>query len=459
MKKYIPVVAIVGFLIDLLAFYPGFMYIDTVDQYAQAISHHYTDWHPPIMAGFWSLLNLIHKGPQGMLVFQLFLLWSSFYIIATTWCKHFLPFLCLVLLFVCAPYIQNFAGLIVKDAQMALCWLLAVAIMFRAIYYNRKMSPWEAAFTLLLLTYGTMVRINALPGAISLYYLWVEDVYSGTITRKVGLLAIVLTGLLMVNLSVNKFILKPHKAYAEYKLMAHDVAGIYVATGKSYFPHFITQHPGFDSNYIKARFTSATLDNIWWNGDNKQIFPPLNDQTRKQLIKEWKKSIQENTFTYLENRFDGFLYFLQLKQRPDTTFYYYYPYIYTNQFGFALKQNQVRTVVSSFIQANRHMPYMKPWFWLLLPFLQLIISIRLPFSIFKKAGICLALSSLLYLLPQFFIYQADTEFRYFYWCCISTSLHTVLLITWYHSKKRAKTSWQEVTNPQGTPVEENGQGT
>lgn len=459
MNKYIPVVAILGFIIDFLAFYPGFMYIDTVDQYAQAISHQYTDWHPPIMAGFWSLLNHMHEGPQVMLVFQLLLLWSSFYILATTWCKRFLPFLYLVLLFVCAPYVQNFAGLIVKDAQMALCWLLAVTIMFRAIYYNRKMTTWEAAFTFLLLTYGTMVRINALPGAIALYYLWVEDVYSGTITRKVGLLALVLTGLLMANLSVNKFILKPSKAYAEYKLMAHDVAGIYVATGKSYFPDFITRHPGFDSNYIKARFTTATLDNIWWNGDNKQIFPPLNEQTRKQLIKDWKKSIQENTFTYLENRFDGFLYFLQLKQRPDTTFYYYYPYIYTNQFGFSLKENRLRNVVSGFIEANQHMPYMKPWFWLLLPLLQLIISIRLPFSIFKKADICLALSSLLYLLPQFFIYQADTEFRYFYWCCISASLHTVLLITWYHSKKRAKTSNQKVTNPQVTPVEENSKGT
>lgn len=453
MNKFILFIALGGFSIDLLAFYPGFMYIDTVDQYAQAISFRYTDWHPPIMAGLWSLLNFIHKGPQVMLVFQLLLLWGSFYIIATTWCKRFLTFIALLVLFVCAPYVQNFAGLIVKDAQMALCWLLAVAIMLRAIYHNRKMTPWEAGFTFLLLTYGTMVRINALPGAIALYYLWVEDVYAGTITRKVGLLALVLTGLLIANLSVNKFVLKPHKAYAEYKLMAHDIAGIYVATGKSYFPDFITQHPGFDSNYIRSRFTTATLDNIWWNGDNKQIFPPLNEQTRKLLIKDWKKSIYENTFTYLENRFDGYLYFLQLKQRPDTTFYYYYPYIYTNQFGFALKNNPLRSMVSGAIIANRNMPYMKPWFWLLLPFLQLIISIRMPLSIFKKAELCLAISSLLYLLPQFFIYQADTEFRYFYWCCIATSLHSVLLITWYHSKKQTRLSVKQGTNLQATPVE------
>ncbi|MBO9567018.1 MAG: hypothetical protein J7621_29870 [Niastella sp.] len=436
MSRYIFIIALGGFIIDLLACWPGFMYIDSVNQYTQAITFTFSDWHPPIMAGLWSQLNYIYKGPQVMLIFQLLLLWTSFYLIATTWCRHTLSFISLILLFIAAPYVQNFAGLIVKDSQMALCWLLAVVIMLRAIYYNRKMRPWEAAVTFLLITYGTMVRINALPGAIPLYYLWVEDIYSGTITRKAGLLALVLTGLLISNLSINKFILKPHKLYPEYKLMAHDLAGIYVATGKSYFPAFMTTHPGFDSNYIRQHFTTATLDNIWWNKDQKNIFAPLDEQTRQELIKAWKKSIRENTFTYLENRFDGFLYYLQLKQRPDTTFYYYYPYIYTNNYGFALKKNWVFTGVAGLITANKNMPYMKPWFWLLLPVIQLIITFRLPSSIFKKAGLSLAISSLLYLLPQFFIYQADTEFRYFYWCCIATALHTVLLITYYLHRKQ-----------------------
>ncbi|WP_315820512.1 hypothetical protein [Paraflavitalea speifideaquila] len=79
--------------------------------------------------------------------------------------------------------------------------------------------------------------------------------------------------MLIANLSINKFVLKPQRSYAEYKLMAHDIAGIYVATGKSYFPAFITRHPGFDSNYISSHFTTATLDNIWWNNEHKKIFP------------------------------------------------------------------------------------------------------------------------------------------------------------------------------------------
>ncbi len=423
-------------MIDWLACYPGFLYIDSIDQFTQALHNQYTDWHPPIMAAGWRLLNYIYEGPQGMLAFQLLLLWTSFYMIATTWCHRWPLFVVLLLLFAGAPYVQNFAGLIVKDAQMALCWLLAVVIMLRTIYYNRKMRPWEAILTFLLITYGTMVRINALPGALALYYLWVEDVYSGNLYKRVGLLCLVLTGLLLTNLTLTKLVLKPAKAYPEYKLIAHDLAGIQVKTGRSYWPSFITNFPGFDSSYIRQKFTTATFDNIWWNGDKRQILPPLDESSRKILVADWKLALRENPGTYLSNRFDGFLYYLQLKVRPDTTFFYYYPYIYTNPYGFSLKKGPVFQFMTSYIQANEHMPYMKPWFWLLLPVMQLLLTLTLPRGTFKKAGISLSVSSLLYLLPQFFIFQADTEFRYFYWCCLSTTLHTILLFTWYYLKSK-----------------------
>lgn len=425
-------------MIDWLAFYPGFMYIDSLDQYIQATSFHYTDWHPPIMAGFWSLLNFIYKGPQSMLFFQLLLLWCSFYIIATTWCKHYIALISLLLLFACAPYVQNFAGLIVKDAQMALTWLLATAIMIKAVYYKRKMTTVESLLTFLLITYGTIVRINALPGCFPLYFLWIDCTFPGSFKRKTILLAGALATLVIVKVSLEKFVLKAHKQYAEYKLMAHDIAGIYARTGHNYFPAFITHHPGFDSNYIATRYTTATLDNIWWNNDNKKIFPPLNDQNRKELVTAWKQALQENKATYLKNHYDGFLYYLQLKQRPGAPFYYYYPYIHPNKFGYAFKENLLSKVVLGSVRINSRLPYMKPWWWLLCPVVLLVIALRLPSTVFKEMITCLCLSSLLYLLPQFFIYQADTEFRYFYWCCIATSLSAVLLIVYCLQSRSGK---------------------
>lgn len=435
-KPFLISITLGGFILDLLACYPGFMYIDTIDQYTQAINARYADWHPPAMAGFWHLLNILHQGPQVMLVFQLALLWTSFYLLADTWFRRPIPFICLLLLFALAPYVQNFAGLIVKDAQMALSWLLAMAIMWRAIYQKRKLSKGEAIITFLFITYGTMVRINALPGSIPLYYFWVESIYTGTYVKKVGLLIAALTGLLIINQTTTKVLLKPAKTYPEYKLIAHDLAGIYVKTGRSYFPPFITAYQGFDTTLIRRSFTTATLDNLWWiNGHPYVIFPRLNEQSRKQLIHYWLKAIRENKTAYLANRFDGFLYYLQLKQRPDTTFYYFYPYVHSNQYGFTLKEGPVFRAYTAYIRASRNLPVMKPWCWLLLPLLQLALTAGLLTGTIRIAALCLPLSSLAYLLPQFFIYQADTEFRYFYWCCISSALHIVLLITWYHGYK------------------------
>ncbi|MDF2187446.1 hypothetical protein [Paraflavitalea sp. CAU 1676] len=436
-KALLVTISFTGFILDLVACYPGFLYIDSVDQYTQSIHFSYTDWHPPIMAGVWSLLNFIYKGPLLMLVMQLALLWTSFYLIASTWCRKSLPLIALLLLFALAPYVQNFAGLIVKDTQMAFCWLLAVTIILRANYQARTMSKTEVVITFLLITYGTMVRINALPGSIPLYYLWVENIYTGTFSKKIAWLMLALTGLLIINSTITKYVLKPRKTYPEYKLMAHDIAGIYVTTGKSYFPAFVTSYPAFDTNLIRQRFTTATLDNLWWINGATTMFAPLDEASRKVLINHWEKAILENKATYLRNRFDGFLYYLQLKQRPDTTFYYFYPYIHTNPYGFKLKETPVFRAYTTYIKANKDLPFMKPWFWLLLPVVQLLLTLKLPAGRFRTATQCLALSSLLYLLPQFFIYQADTEFRYFYWCCVSTSLHTVLLISWYIHKKTA----------------------
>ncbi|NBY19037.1 hypothetical protein EBQ74_02025 [bacterium] len=53
---------VAGFLNALLTFYPGSMSPDSYDQLRQALTNHYNDWHPPVMAWFWRQLLWIKKG-------------------------------------------------------------------------------------------------------------------------------------------------------------------------------------------------------------------------------------------------------------------------------------------------------------------------------------------------------------------------------------------------------------
>ena len=63
-----------GFVISLLAFWPGLMEFDSFDQYAQAIGkEQLNDWHPVILVFVWKLLIFVHDGPQLMLLLQLLL--------------------------------------------------------------------------------------------------------------------------------------------------------------------------------------------------------------------------------------------------------------------------------------------------------------------------------------------------------------------------------------------------
>jgi hypothetical protein len=214
--------------------------------------------------------------------------------------------------------------------------------------------------------------------------------------------------------------------------MLYDIAGVRVSTGKSYYPDFIKQYPGFDDGYVTGKFNTATFDDIWWNADNKQLFPPLDEEKKGMLIKCWGKALRENPGAYLKNHFDGFMYYMQVKRRPGIAFYYYYyPLIYPadNPPGFAFTRNKVSVAATRLLNLQEHMPYMKPWFWALLSVIQLLIIARQSSSsILKITCFCLIASAILYLAPQFFIFQVDTDFRYFYWVCLSNALSAALLL-------------------------------
>ena len=426
--------AFTGFLLNLIAYYPGFMSPDSLDIYGQSLSHHYTDWHPPLMAWFWSLLNNIYRGPQGMLIFQLGLLWTGFYFLSTGWFSSRRSYLYLFTGLLIAPFVQNFAGYIIKDAQMALSWFLSFSIIAKADYRNRRMTVAEAVISFLLILYGTLIRINALPGALPLVYYWSAN-YLPWSNRRAAM-AVVLAIFMLLVVGCQSFLtslLTPQKKYAEYKLYLHDLAGIYVKTGKSYWPSFISQSPGFDSVYLKSHYTPATLDNLFWNEENKISFPPLNDSLSPIVRQAWMKSITENPGVYLLNRWDGFLYYLRIKKR--TWIVTLHAEISPNDYGLHFEGNFISAIFLKIIKLQKGLPYMRPWFWLIVNLITLVTGFYIHSKAIKKIVWILSLSSLLYLVPQFFIFQVDTDFRYFYWNCVS--LFVCIYFLWENRRSKA----------------------
>jgi len=419
------IICFLAFAFNLIAYYPGFLSPDGLNQYQQAVTNTYDDWHPPIMAGLWHLLNYIYSGPLMMLIFQLGMFWVSIYLLLTA-INDRLWKICIVLLSF-APFVQNFAGYIIKDVQMSFTWLLASVIMFRAIARQRKLSISEAIIALLLIIYATWIRQNALPGSLPFLYLWVWLVFKRKARSiKIVALVVITAAITWLQFPVNYKLFNAEKTYPEVKLYLEDITGIYAKTGQSYYTPYVLTGEGFDTNRLRTQYITATFDDLWDDYDGKTLLPDMEYSSVKDLRNAWVHAIAAHPLVYLSNRADGFLYYLRVYNR--TPLHYYYPYIDPNRYGFVFKPNIISKVFLSPVTFQKDMFYMRPWFWFLVSIALLFFIRKFRNPVYKQYYIILALSGLLYLLPQFLVYQTDTDLRYFYWNSLVPALCVCLLI-------------------------------
>lgn len=410
------------FCINVFACYPGFVSPDTIDQYQQALTGMYDDWHPPIMALLWHCFMFVQKGTGPMLLFQLALLWTACGVLISCFRNHAVKLL--VVVFCCSPVVQNFAGYIVKDVHMAFAWLLATAMILRAIAQDRKLSKVETAAVLALLLYGTWVRINALPGVLPLIYLLVRQQFPFQLEwKRIGLSVATCFSLFLVIVGIQNLVIQPEKTHPENKLFLQDLSGIFVHTNQNVFPAFLYENPDFDTSFIRKNFTTATFDDIW----EKNVF--YEDDSAAVLKRGWLTAVKQHFPVYLQNRFDGFLYFLRIKKRPGIALTYYWYFSTPNDYQFTVRRNRLLDAMENTIKLQADFVYMKPWFWLLLNVLLFPLAFLMKGNRMQVPFLALLVSPLFYLLPQFFIFQIDTDFRYFYWNCVACSLAAIMLLS------------------------------
>lgn len=426
---------IAGFISSYSTYKPGFMSPDSIDQYGQALTGKYSDWHPVAMAFVWHIMLKLHNGPQLMLILQLTLFWSACFLIA----KRIKGFVGLIVIacFAFLPFFQNFLGYIIKDVQMGLSWLLAIAILMQQVTSGSRLNTFERTFSFLLIIYGALLRFDALPGFLLLIGLWIMVVCYNK-SRKTQLLIGILSllFLLFTNWSIDK-ITHPAKLYSERKLFMHDLSGIYVATSENVFPEILFERiPDFDTAYIRLHCHPATYDMLWWNNDGIVMEPPAEKIVNTALRNAWWQAISQHPIIYLQNRYEGFLYHLRIKKRTEFIGVYH-PWIDNNKYGIVLNQTEDHIQFVEWMEQNKAKIFMKPWFWLLTNTLLLLPVFMINDRRYRYAIILLLLSSLLYRLPQFFIFQSDIDFRYFYWTCL------ICTVSFFWIVKGLYLNWQK----------------
>ena len=134
--------------------FPGYLNFDSAVQLEQARLNKYDDWHPPVMARYWRILDELFAGPLPMLVLQVALfLWGAYGLAR----RRFAPRAAALIaggLLLFPPVLAPMA-VVWKDAQMA-GWILAGTHLCLGETWRRRL------FGLGMFVLAAAVRDNAL---------------------------------------------------------------------------------------------------------------------------------------------------------------------------------------------------------------------------------------------------------------------------------------------------------
>lgn len=407
---------ITGLTLGWIAFYPGFMSLDSRVQYEMSQSLQFTDWHPPVMSWVWSKLNFIFPGPSGMLAFHLVLLWAAIYV----WWENFKNFRLawLFLLIPFLPWVLNFQGVLWKDVGMAFSLLLLSGLAMR------RPSFGNLVLALALVFYALNVRFNAifavLPIVALLSYCWLDKPTLGKVS---ACMLLTLLFAFAAGSFLSYSVLKSEKTKPSNFMMIDDLVYLSVKNNESFIP-------GMRLDELQ----SCAKENLGGSTLVARIacLLPLHKENQVPLLDAdlthiWMTTITKHPIQYLQFRLAAFSYLLRSPNDPP--YYIWHPGIDKNSQGLEQIPNSLTKSSEKFVNKTAEkFPFLfKPYWWVILTLCLFFATFTLESSKTVRTAQALLISSALYILG----YLPTTpmaDFRYVYWSVIATTLAYLILM-------------------------------
>lgn len=435
MWQYILIVGgVVGFLLTVIVFYPGYRSPDSEWQMCQAMGNcELNNWHPVSMALVWRLLLTVTSGVvSSMLFFQAGMLWLGLCLIGLFfWRKTGNRLLsALVLCIGLLPNILNISGVIWKDVQMASALVLSIGILMTV--YDRKKTVKYIGIVLsfILFAYAVSVRANAIIAVIPLLPLLLHVVNP---TKRWVYTAISMGFATLMLVAVNPLINRlahPVNSSASATMYAYDIVNI--------LPADIIYREAPEGIRDKlAELSSCSLFNsertkleIWDCVDGNILYSRYDE-----LKTFWKKAVFSNPKAYIAQKIETYAQFVFSDDSQGIWFS-----------GGASIGDRSRSPVSLASRSvlygyvhdfgYKYFPFIyKPWFWIIVSILIMAFARRA--REYKIWIYCLASSSLLYIL-SYSVGSLTPDYRYIYWSVMASILAGALLAMNWHYKKDYK---------------------
>jgi hypothetical protein len=437
----VAVVAALLFAANLFAGFPGVANDDSDSQYAQAVDQRFNDWHPPIMAWLWSTFRLLADGNGPMFCFHVACYWLGFGLIAAALNRAGRPLVAWGIIGVglFPPFLMMNIN-ILKDVGLAVTFLAAFAALFWYRIADRRVPVAVVAISIVLLSYGALVRSNAVFGVVPLLAYLINPQWLGRPWRVLVLSAPVAMLIVPVAGLLNHNVLNATPLGIIRSLEIFDITGIAFYSGD-----VSVLGPGnsFTRQDVDGCYTPVHWDTLspwgkcrffWKRLAVAQDLPEVEDlaameameaRPNPDLRKHWVASIFAHPLAYARHRlahFSSEIYFLDQPANSDVA-----------AFGAPMGDE---AGVAPDLAVLREPPYLMlydvlktPAFWLVIGACLLVLlasasSRRRPAGL--EAALALVMSGLLYTCA-YLIVGVATDLRYQFWSMIAT--FTALVIS------------------------------
>ncbi len=420
-----------GFLLCVIAFYPGYMSQDSNSQLMEGRAWIFTDWHPPLMAAVWGLVDRIIPGPFGMLLLHNAAFWGA---LAVFWRMTYRRSVALGLsLLGCAflPPVLSLLSTIWKDVGHGSALLLASALLYAA---RRTGSRSALVLSIPLLFYGFGVRLNAAPSILPLA-LWTGFIACRVFPRlrtlagrfKVLPFALGLVYFLLLSVAVLtsiRVLTGGRSAYVLQTVLLHDLAAISIERRLPLFPDYIVQDANFSLEKVSQQYSPSIATPIS-GPEVSGLRLTTNPAEIAALRAKWLEVVPENKAIYLRHRWEVFKWLTGFNKE-----YVCFPYLIAGYpYGYRVNDWRVHQYLRALFWAVKDTFLFRGFFWMLLSFGLLYFSLRGKLRDDLELVFVLSLSGFLYGAAYFF-FSPSCDFRYLWWVVLTALVSLCFLVSY-----------------------------
>ena len=411
---------VIGFGFFAIACYPGFMSVDSLEQYRQAHTLKFSDGHPPVMAWLWSKLNYIQDGPQSLLFLHLGMLWAGLYI----WCRNAGEsraakwFIVLGFL----PWVANFEGVLWKDMGMAYSLLLALGLLS-----GKNPTRLQVGAAIGLLLYAFMVRSNAPAALVPIIWYTAGKFFPWLSNRiKLAITALSLVSMFLFTNFFNYYLLSAEKNQISSFMMIDDLVHLSVVAEKSLLP-------GVDEKTVKE-CSQETIGETKLVGrlfclGNKSAYQNVAPIPYEDIKNAWISAVTNYPIECVKFRVNAYLYLLRGPfERP---YIYTFSGISPNEMGLTQNNNILTVTLQGYVSGTAYLaPFLfKPYWWLIVVVLFLCATFFMQGDKGSLTLIRVLLVSALFYMLGYIPLAPMADFRYAYWTTLAISLAVITFAT------------------------------